>query len=176
MKKITKITAVILLAAVLALGLVSCKKDDTPSGMIRASDDKADFTLYVPESWTVYTVAADVGAYASDNDPSSVAMMAWNLEFYDTSLEDWWETNASDLGLVFSDVEILSEEDTAIDGLYAKKYTYTASLSGNSYKLIQAACIKKGTVYVFTYTSVPDNFDGHLDEVESMLSNLKIGR
>lgn len=176
MKKITKITAVILLAAVLALALVSCKKDDTPKGMIKASDDKADFTLYVPESWTVYTVAADVGAYASENDPSSVSVMAWDLEFADTSLEDWWETNVSDLGLVFSDFEIISEEDTAIDGLYAKKYTYTVSLRGNSYKLIQAACIKRGTVYVFTYTSVPDSFDGHLDEVESMLSNLKIGR
>lgn len=176
MKKTTKITALILLAAVLALALVSCKNDDTPKGMIKASDDKADFTLYVPESWTVYTVAADVGAYASDNDPSSVAMMAWYLESHDTSLEDWWKTNVSDLELVFSDVEILSEENTEIDGRNAKKYTYTASLSGNSYKLIQAACIKKGTVYVFTYTSVPDNFDGHLDEVESMLSNLKIGR
>ena len=30
--------------------------------------------------------------------------------------------------------------------------------------------------YLFTYESVPENFDGHLEEVDSMLANIKVGR
>jgi hypothetical protein len=34
---------------------------------------------------------------------------------------------------------------------------------------MQAACIKGSTVYRFTYTSVPENYDTHLEDVAEML-------
>ena len=177
MKKTLKITAILVLSVILALSFASCKKDETvPDGMKKASDEKADFTLFVPESWTVDMTEAAVGAYCSKSDPSSVSMMAWELEYSDTSLDDWWELNISEIKNVFTDVEVTSTEDMTIDGLYAKKYVYTANLGEYSYTILQAACIKKSTVYLFTYESVPENFDGHLEEVDSMLSNIKVGR
>lgn len=100
--------------------------------------------------------------------------MAWELEYSDTSLDEWWSVNQEDLNLVFQNVAIETEENMTINDLYAKKYVYTATLGEYDYKIMQAACIKDATVYLFTYTSVADNFDSHLDDVAQMLEFLII--
>lgn len=177
MKFSLRIIALALATVMAVFALASCTKDTSaPKGMIKASDEKADFTLYIPEKWTVDTVDAAVSAYVSKNDPSSVSMMAWELEYSDSSLDDWWKLNIEEVSKVFSDVEITNEENTLVDGLNAKKYTYTASLGDYSYRIMQVACVKNATVYLFTYTSVPEKFDSHTEEVGNIISNLKIGR
>lgn len=177
MRKIIRITAAALALMLTFFAVVSCAKDDAaPKGMKKASDEKADFTLYVPEKWTVDMAEAAVSAYCSTDDPSSVSMMAWGLEYSDSSLDEWWDVNLDEIKKVFSNVEVTDTSDTLIDELYAKKYTYTASLGEYNYSIIQAACVKNATVYVFTYTSVPEKFDAHTEEVTEMLSNIKIGK
>lgn len=172
------LTKILLLGviAVFATSLASCESDEfaPPAGMISASDEKADFYFYVPDEWTVDYSTAAAGAYYSANDPSSVSVMAWELEYSDTSLDEWWSVNQEDLNLVFQNVAIETEENMTINDLYAKKYVYTATLGEYDYKIMQAACIKDATVYLFTYTSVVDNFDSHLDDVAQMLEFLII--
>ena len=73
---------------------------------------------------------------------------------------------------VFDNFELESEENTTIDGLYAKKYVYTASLGGFDYRFLQAAAIKGTSVYLFTYASTAENYEAHLDDVNSMLGYL----
>lgn len=162
---------------VFAVSLTSCGEQDAyaaPAGMVTASDEKADFYLYVPDDWTVDYSTAAAGAYCSASDPSSVSVMAWELEHSDTSLEDWWAINQEDIAMVFQNFELETEENMTINDLYAKKYVYTADLGEYSYKIMQAACIKDATVYLFTYTSMPENYDAHLDEVNEMLEYLII--
>ena len=173
---ITKIILVAMLV-VFAAVLTSCGEKDeysAPAGMVTASDEKADFYLYVPEEWTVDYSTAAAGAYCSASDPSSVSVMAWELEHTDTTVDEWWAVNQEDVNMVFDNFVLESEENTTINDLYAKKYIYTASLGEYDYKFMQAACIKDSTVYLFTYTSVLDNFDSHLDEVAEMLEYLII--
>lgn len=162
--------------AAFALSLSSCEKDEfaPPTGMVTASDEKADFYFYVPDEWTVDYSTAAAGAYYSASDPSSVSVMAWELEYTDTTVDDWWALNQEDINLVFRNVAIESEENMTIDELYAKKYVYTASLGEYDYKIMQAACIKNTTVYLFTYTSIADNYDAHLEDVDQMLEFLII--
>lgn len=71
-------------------------------------------------------------------------------------------------------MELVSEENTTVDGIYAKSYTYTASLSDFNYKIMQTVIIRNATVYLFTYTSTPENYDSHLEDVNSMLDYLKL--
>lgn len=162
--------------AVLAASLTSCEKDEfaAPTGMVTASDEKADFYFYVPDEWTVDYSTAAAGAYYSTSDPSSVSVMAWELEHTDVSIDEWWEINRSDINVVFQNFNLESEENMTIDELYAKKYVYTATLGEFDYKIMQAACIKDATVYLFTYTSIADNYDAHLNDVSQMLEFLTI--
>ncbi len=173
------IVAKILLLTVLlsfALALASCEKDEfaPPAGMTLASDEKADFYFYVPDEWTVDYTTAAAGAYFSASDPSSVSVMAWELEHTDSTVEDWWQINVNDLSMVFTDFALQSEENTMVNELYAKQYVYTANLGQDQFKYMQVACVKNATVYLFTYASTADNFDAHLEDVNEMLSCLII--
>ena len=175
MKK-TALALLALLCLLLALTcLVSCAKKDEfspPTGMKLATDEQATFHFYVPEAWTVDYSTAAAGAYYSLSDPSSVSVMAWELPNTDSTVDDWWELNVGEIEKVFSDVAVESAENATVDGVYAKKYTYTATLGEYAYRFQQVAAIKDGAVYLFTYTSLPENFDKHLEDVGQMLEFL----
>lgn len=169
-----RLAALLLGLTVALLSLASCSKKgefDPPTGWQLASDEAADFYFYVPDNWTVDYSTAAAGAYYSASDPSSVSVMAWELPNTDTSLDDWWELNRGELEKVFSDFNLESEENITLtpDSLYAKRYVYTAELGGYAYRYMQAAAIKGTSVYLFTYCSVPENYDAHLENVEDML-------
>ena len=168
------------LALCLALPIfASCSKKgefDPPTGWQAASDEQADFYFYVPDSWTVDFSTAAAGAYYSAQDPSSVSVMAWELPNADTTLDDWWALNREELEKVFDNFNLESEENMTLtpDNLYAKKYVYTAELGGYSYRYLQAAALKGTAVYLFTYCSVEENFESHMDAVNDMLGFLII--
>jgi hypothetical protein len=178
MKNILTKLILILLLAGMTLSLASCNKNNdeyaAPSGFMTASAESADFYFYVPDDWTVDYTTAAAGAYFSASDPSSVSVMAWDLEYSDTTVDEWWELNQGEIEAVFQNFNLESEENTTINSLYAKKYTYTADLGDFSYKIMQAACVKNSTVYLFTYTSLPENYDAHIEEVNQMLDFLII--
>jgi len=101
-------------------------------------------------------------------------VLAWDLDYTDTTVEEWWETNVNEVGIVFDDINVETEENITMSDVYGKKYVYTASLGDFQYKIMQAACIKGSSVYLFTYTAVPENYDLHLEDVAAMLEHFII--
>ncbi len=174
-RSLTRILLFIIIAAV-ALSAAACKKDKfaPPDGMVTASDPLASFYLYVPDNWTVDHTEGTGGAYYSANDPSSVFVTAWEMPNADSTIDDWWNTNLTDLTLIFRNFALVSEDTTVVNGLEAKSYTYTASLGDYNYKFMQVACLKDGSVYLITYTSLPETFDSHMADVEKMLEYFTI--
>ena len=164
--------ALIMAAAV----MTSCKKDENapPDGMKEAFTETSSFRFYVPERWTVEFSEGIPGAYYSTSDPSSVSVAAWELVHTDDTVDTWWEQNVSDLSMVMKDFELVKTENLTVDGVYAKAYIYTASLGEMNYKFEQVACVKNTVVYLFTYTSLADNFDKHAEDVAKMLENWKL--
>ena len=178
MKNILLKISLLVVLLMIAAALASCGNSDDPyappAGMISATDEKADFCLYVPDEWQIDYSTAAAGAYYSAADPSSVSVMAWDLEFTDTTIDEWWTTNLEEVDVVFDNISVESEENITMSEVYGKKYVYTASLGDFNYKIMQAACIKGSSVYLFTYTSVLDNYDLHTEEVAAMLEHFII--
>ncbi len=174
---LTKLVLTLLLAG-LTLTMASCNKNQdefaAPAGFVTASSAFSDFYFYVPDDWTIDYSTGAAGAYYSSADPSSVSMMAWELEYTDTTVDEWWELNQDEVSDVFTEFNLESTENTTINDLYAKKFTYTATLGDFDYKIMQAACVKNSNVYLFTYTSLPEHFDEHIDDVNQMLDFLII--
>ena len=175
----TRFSALLLTAAVLLFAFASCSAKgeyDPPTGWQSATDEQADFYFFVPDGWTVDFSTAAAGAYYSASDPSSVSVMAWELPNTDSTLDDWWALNRDELEKVFDNFSLESEENMTLNksGLYAKKYVYTAELGGYGYRYMQVAALKKGAVYLFTYCSVEENYDSHLETVNDMLNFLII--
>ncbi len=170
--------ALVIVLLMCAAALASCGNSDDPyappTGMISATDEKADFCLYVPDEWQIDYSTAAAGAYYSASDPSSVSVLAWDLEYTDTTVDEWWQTNVNEVGIVFDDINIETEENITMSDVYGKKYVYTASLGDFQYKIMQAACIKGSAVYLFTYTDIPENYDLHTEDVAAMLEHFII--
>ena len=154
-----------LLAAAMVITSAACASDSTtPAGMILASDEIVDYDLFVPDSWTVDLSGGAVSAFRSKNDPASVSVMVWNLPYADSTIDDWWNTYRAEFDMIFENFTLESTETTTLDGVAANKYTYTASLAGNAYRYTQIASIRRGSVYLMTFTELASSDEATLAE------------
>lgn len=175
--------------------LASCSKADefVPAGFKLASDKKADYSLYVPEGWTVDMSTGVTTAYVSKEDRSNVSFMGFelsdaiiNIETPDAeggedeaessdngnevpdinTIDEYWAYYSSEFEKTFSDMTYEAEgENMLLSKIAAKKYVYTATVTGSEYKFMQIVAIKDGTVYILTYTARANVFDKHLEDV-----------
>jgi len=171
---IKKYISFILLISVLimSLALASCSSQDptAPNGMKTLTNDLVDYYLYVPSGWVEDISTRFISAYASDMDRSNVSMEAFGVDS-DVTLDSFWDGYRADFEATFSDMEYSIEGETLLlDGVAAKKYEYTATVTGIAYKFMQVTAIKEGTVYIFTYTAEPGRYEDHLQAVETILS------
>jgi methylenetetrahydrofolate--tRNA-(uracil-5-)-methyltransferase len=68
--------------------------------------------------------------------------------------------------------DALAEEvaPLTIAGRETITFEYECTLSGQTYKYMQAVTMKDDFYYIFTYTSLAENYDKHLEEVNSIIS------
>ena len=107
---------------------------------------------------------------------SNISMMAFDLDGENITMtpDEYWADYKEDFTNTFSDIAFEGEgEATLVDKIAAKKYVYTATVTGIQYKFMQVVTITNGTVYIFTYTSTPANYDTHLEEVNDILSYIE---
>lgn len=145
-----------LLTALLALLMLAgcASNSDVPMGMLRASNEIVDYDLFVPDEWVVDQTGGAVSAYRSAQDPASISVMVWNLPYADTTIDDWWTSYQSEFNLIFDNFALESTEDMLLDSAAAKKYVYTGTLAENAYRYTQIAAIRRGSVYLMTFTEL----------------------
>ena len=52
-------------------------------------------------------------------------------------------------------------------------FEYECKLGDDHYRYLQAVTMKDSFFYIFTYTSLAENFDKHADAIDSIISNIK---
>ena len=170
MKHIIRLSLLILSAAALLLCASCGVNSDVPAGMTRASDEIVDYDLFVPEDWIVDQTGGAVSAYRSAQDPTSVSVMVWALPYADTTLDDWWESYQDEFNLIFREFSVESTESTMLDGVAAQKYVYTGKLGENTYRYTQTTCIRRGSVYLMTFTENAASSVDHTNEFSAILT------
>lgn len=182
-----KIISIIIASSVIlsVLVLSSCGKteDGIPSGMKKASADTVSYSFFVPETWQCDVASGATTAYYSNSDTSSVSVMTFSMGNSDASVSDWWASFESDFKMMYEDFEVISKEETTLDGEKAEKVVFTGTLTHDenekvTFKFMQVSAIKRKTlsapeVYVITYTSSPEVYDEHTTDVQKMIDNFK---
>lgn len=179
MFEMKRITAAILMV-VLALGFCACTQNsvgevdvNAPSGMKLASDKAADFKMYVPDSWLIDTASAAPCAYVSEIDSTNVT--AVRVPTQTQSADEYWQTYADDFKNSFKNYTLITDgEKTTISGKDAKKYVYTAELTGVAYKYCTVICISNANTFIITYTAQGDYYDKNFDAFVSVCNNFMI--
>ncbi len=92
-----------------------------------------------------------------------------------TTVEEYWAYYEGQFKATFSDLTYSVEgENVMLAGMKAKKYVYTATVTGQTYQFMQVVALKTGTVYIFTYTSTEEVFDSHMEEVNAILGYIAL--
>lgn len=92
-----------------------------------------------------------------------------------TTVDEYWAYYEGQFKATFSDLAYSVEgENTTLAGMKAKKYVYTATVTGQTYEFMQVVALKTGTVYIFTYTSTEALFDSHLEDVNAILGYISL--
>ncbi len=150
---------------------------NTPEGMKLASDKRIVlYSLYVPSDWVIAQSDAMTLAYVSESNKSSVSVMQWNLTNETKTIDLWWENyHKKELQNSFDSFSVLEEGvETKVDGIDAKSYTYTITISGTVYKYFVTAAIDQGSLHAITYTSTEALYDEALPIVkDQILANMK---
>ena len=165
----------LLLAALAALLVLSgcAAQSDVPTGMARASDEIVDYDLFVPDDWVIDQTGGAVSAYRSAQDPASVSVMVWNLPYADNTLDDWWKSYKDEFSLVFEEFTLLSEEDMILDSVAARKYVYTGKIAENTYRYTQVAAVRRGSVYLMTFTELANQSEETAAEHEKEFAEIQ---
>ncbi len=164
-----KIISLILAGVMLVCAFGGCAKEgDVPSGFKRASNEVCDFDFFVPETWTVSLSDGTVAAFCSPTDPSSISVMPAEMEYADSTVDDWWSTHKADFESVYDEFTLLSEEEATLGGIAGKSYTFTAKLGENAYYFEITAVVKHSRIYMMTFTSTEELYENHTDTLDAV--------
>lgn len=200
MKKKLLATSLALLLTLPMLTLTACGESDpnAPSGYITASNDKVEYTLFVPKDWVVDTTENSMmtTARVSDQDTSNISMVAYTNETYEVKTDEngkqispvpeyWADYKESLTALFDKDSEgkstfVLNEDASGKTMMVGNNgtgspatgysYSYTATLGEVELQYLQVIIYRKNTFYIFTYTSTPDLYENSIEDVEGILS------
>lgn len=145
-----------------------------PTGMKIASNKDVAYRFFVPEAWTVNRDEEIFAAYV-ESDRSSVSVVPYMpdvdslsvAEFF-TMCQTMMQETAGAEGY-----ELYGYETVDLGGRQATAYTYRYTVGGVEYKYKQVIAAYKSMIYSLTYTALPDNFDLHLAEVDSMIEHFE---
>ena len=144
-----------------------------------AENNAVDFYFYYPENFIMQINDAMITVYINDSDimpidasepgsdenfkietkPNlSATVFALPEGKYDTIDKYWNEFGVPSYETVFQDLESEPDENLTVDGIDAKKYTYTLSVAGMKYKISQIVFFNKRQVYTLTYTATENKY------------------
>ncbi len=174
-KSITKIAALLLICCAFALFAASCSSselDEAPDGMQALSKTSDSFKFFVPAGWTSSNFDGTPYAYYSLADKTNVSMSCTLPEDGVTTINEYLEKCREELAVLPEFCEIGEPRETTLGGKQAMEITYTANDGKNTYKYMMRVTVNGSHFYVFTYTSSPENFDSHAEDLELILSNI----
>ncbi len=184
------ITLTCLLAS-LVLILSGCSGSEVPDGYQNAASENESFYFYVPKTWVLNSSGGTASAYYSSDDYSNVSFTCMVIDPGEMDdLEEYKAITLAELEAVLPDfsefvsVELLDPESTSesgtiigsvvttlpIDGRETIMFEYACTLSGQTYNYMQVVTMKDDFFYIFTYTSLAENYEKHLDEVKQIVA------
>lgn len=172
----------ICILSLIPLVLSGCSDSEAPDGYQNVATDNESFYFYVPKSWVDNTPSGTASAYYSSDDYSNVSFTCMVIDPGEMDeLAEYKAISIEELGAVLPDFKLIEDEaagdalaeETApitIAGRETITLEYECTLNGQTYKYMQAVTMKDDFFYIFTYTSLAENYDSHLEEVNSIIS------
>lgn len=197
------VVAVIAIVAVLAVVTMYLPKNsqqspdyavnlkDIGNNQIELTDKVRNFSLVYPKDWSrqdtnvpeskgpdgsvyqVYPVLRPPVTQNVDQGTGTINIVTGQEKTNYNSFDDFI---SNQVGWVSQsqDYKVVSSEKTTLSGLPAYKIIFTATVQGQSVKLMQVYALKGSTSYAFTYRISPENYSTYENTANQILSSIQI--
>jgi len=154
-----KKTAVSILLIFTLLALCSCSVlPKAKNGMKSVTNNAVDFRFECPADWETTRNDAMITVKAP-KDNSNISITSFDLGKSNQAVNEYFDSYKKAFTSAFGKMNVLSDEETKLDSVPARKITYTNTLVDDKYKSDMLVCIRNGVVYTITYTATPDTYD-----------------
>ncbi len=190
-----KLTALILLCALLVTALASCTiqpgYEGAPQGMRPCNEGENGAILYVPSYWNVNDSTGVPSAYYSDRDYSMITMITVPAEeVAGRSVPEYWESYKTSFTSSVSDFAITKSAETdpdyttrlvADNACTLYRYDYSFKLPGlegaeSVYCFSQAFVVHPQTkdLFIITYSAPSSVYESHLEDLTKVYDNFRL--
>ena len=142
-----------------------------PTGMKLASNNDVAYRFFVPTDWEINRDEEIFSAYRAD-DRSSVSVVPYMPDVDSMSVAQYFELCEKSMQN-FSGEDgyelIKTEKEIDLGGRVATAYTYRFTVGDTEYRYLQVVAAYKSMIYSLTYTALPEHFDTHLEDVQTMI-------
>ena len=164
------------------LDAITFGKGTAPKGMIEAVSagsrdvDCSDFTIQIPEDWSVDTSTGVFTAMGPAGDATCLNIMRTTVS-KDTSPVQYYEDNKDSLKEGLSDFAVVElkkdfiTKDASGKSHNAVTVEYTATVSGQAYHFKQLFFVNDTTVYLVTFSAPEGLYDTHIDAINKCIAS-----
>ena len=163
---------------------VSFGKSNPPEGMKAAVSagtryvDSSDFTIQIPDDWTVDTSTGFFTAMAASGDQSNLSVMRATVDKDGNAVSYYEQNEASLKNLEKFKLEERKDDiivkDNKGNSYNAVSVTYTATVSGMNYYFKQLFCQKDTTMYIVTFSSPDAFYETHKESFEKAFTSFAL--
>lgn len=145
---------------------------DAPEGMKPAFGEDVAYCLYVPQDWEI-DMDQSIYSAAVPADRTSVSVVPYMPSSDQMSVQEYFDMSRSLMVEMAGEdgFELISDAEKAdLGGRQATVYEYRLRIGGVFYRYRQYIVAYKSMIYCLTYTAQEQAFDGHLGELDAIVS------
>ncbi|HWP97384.1 MAG TPA: PsbP-related protein [Syntrophomonadaceae bacterium] len=131
------------------------------------------FTMKYPADWKQEKQDGTLVAFSSP-DMENVNVVSEDLSQHSISLADYVKASLSQIEKGVKNYKLISSTTTTMGSIAAQKIVYTGNMENMDLQFMQVMTIVNKKAYVFTYTSLPANYDKHSGTVQTMIDSFSI--
>ncbi len=132
---------------------------EVPEGMKLISSAHTDYYFFVKSDWIPTVTTGMTSAHAPDSSDNNISCTAFTADF--ENLDDYWKEYEEDIKNTFGNMTYENGDkkftETKLDGLLAKLYTYSVTMSDTTTYYAQYVAVYSGQIYFITAAS--NSFD-----------------
>ncbi|PKM63023.1 MAG: hypothetical protein CVU97_02370 [Firmicutes bacterium HGW-Firmicutes-21] len=177
---IKRISIILLAVTLLFLSACSGKSNDEesmPEGTKKAANEAVDYYFYYPSNWVLdrndgmISIRYNTSLSSKFETYASVSVISFTLSNPNQRVNEYWEENVDDIKQTFGVEDIYAEKETTLSGVVAARKEYKGSLGDTAVNFAQIICIRKGVVYLVTFTASEADYNATVGAFETVIGN-----